>query len=81
MVCVYFASEIVLRHSFLYDPVDSLSPGRFFAANEMKLIMAQLILMYDIKMKNEGVRPENTWSGFACRPNITAEVLFRRRRT
>ncbi|KAF8507441.1 cytochrome P450 [Gautieria morchelliformis] len=54
-------------------------PGRFFAATVMKLIMAHLILTYDIKMESEGVRPENKWLGFACRPDTNAELLFRRR--
>ncbi|KAF8583911.1 cytochrome P450 [Ramaria rubella] len=54
-------------------------PGRFFVANEMKLMMAHMILTYDIKMENDGVRPENIWSGFTCRPDPTAEVLFKRR--
>ena len=45
------------------------------------MIMAHLILTYDIKMENEGFRPENTWYGFACLPDTEAKVLFRRRQT
>ncbi|KAF8583917.1 cytochrome P450 [Ramaria rubella] len=56
-------------------------PGRFFAANELKVMMTHLLLSYDIKMENEGVRPKNQWLAIGCRPNPKAEVLFRKRRT
>jgi len=56
-------------------------PGRFFAANKMKIMIAYLILNYDVKMENEGVRPANLWSGFTCLPNTRARVMFRRRQT
>lgn len=55
-------------------------PGRFFAANELKAMMAHLILNYDIKMENEGVRPPNVSFALACVPNMSAKVMFRRRR-
>ncbi|GJJ07760.1 hypothetical protein Clacol_001965 [Clathrus columnatus] len=54
-------------------------PGRFFAANELKAMMAYLVLNYDIKMKNEGVRPKNLSIAMSCPPDITASVMFRRR--
>jgi len=55
-------------------------PGRFFAANELKAMMAHIVLTYDLKMENDGVRPEDQWYGVACVPNSKAEVLFRKRR-
>ena len=57
------------------------SPGRFFAANELKGMMAYIVLTYDVKMVNEGVRPENKWYGPLCVPDRDGEVLFRKRRT
>lgn len=56
------------------------SPGRFFAAIEMKTMMAHLILNYDIKMEKEGVRPPNGMNFLSCPPDVTARVMFRRRR-
>lgn len=55
------------------------SPGRFFAANELKAMLAHLVLNYDVKLENEGVRPPNFWFISSCSPNLTAEVLFRKR--
>lgn len=55
------------------------SPGRFFVANEMKLMMAHLILEYDFKTEKEGVRPLNVAAGFTVLPDREATILFRRR--
>ena len=55
------------------------SPGRFFAVNEIKAILAHILLNYDIKIANGGGRPENIWFGRYCLPNTKAEVLFRKR--
>lgn len=57
------------------------SPGRFFAAIKLKAMLAHIVLTYDIRMEDDGVRPENQWFGLFCRPNTKAEVLFRRRQT
>ncbi|KAF8527172.1 cytochrome P450 [Hysterangium stoloniferum] len=54
-------------------------PGRFFAANELKVMLAHLILNYDIKMEHEGLRPPNLWFGFVCVPDSSCRVMFRRR--
>jgi len=56
-------------------------PGRFFAANELKMMMAHLVLTYDVKLENEGVRPPNQWFASVCVPNEEAEVLFRKRQS
>ena len=55
------------------------SPGRFFAANELKAILAHILLNYDVKMANGGGRPENMWFGRSALPNTKAEMLFRKR--
>ena len=56
-------------------------PGRFFAANEIKLILAHAVLNYDIKLENGGVRrPLNKNYKVACIPDPTIKLLFRKRR-
>lgn len=55
------------------------SPGRFFAAMELKAMMAHLVLNYDVKLENNGVRPPDIWLGGYCVPNQKANVLFRKR--
>ncbi|KAI0071573.1 cytochrome P450 [Panus rudis PR-1116 ss-1] len=55
-------------------------PGRFFAANELKAMFAHMVLNYDLKLENEGVRPENVWFANLIVPSPTARVLYRKRR-
>lgn len=55
------------------------SPGRFFASNELKAMFAHLLVTYDVKFENEGVRPPNQWFAGNCVPNQKAEVMFRKR--
>ncbi|KAJ7123072.1 cytochrome P450 [Mycena epipterygia] len=55
-------------------------PGRFLASVELKCMLTHLILEYDVKMADEGVRPPDDWFGPMCTPSAKAEVLFRRRR-
>ncbi|RDB27706.1 Ent-kaurene oxidase [Hypsizygus marmoreus] len=52
-------------------------PGRFFAANELKLMLAHILMTYDVKL--EGEHPKNMWLVTACIPNTKGEVLFRKR--
>ncbi|KAJ7269688.1 cytochrome P450 [Mycena rebaudengoi] len=53
-------------------------PGRFFAANEMKLMLAHVIMTYDVKFR-DGVRPADEWTAMVMQPNSKAEVMFRLR--
>ncbi|KEQ98169.1 hypothetical protein AUEXF2481DRAFT_36669 [Aureobasidium subglaciale EXF-2481] len=53
-------------------------PGRWFAANEIKSIMAYLLLNYDIKFADGQSRPENLQVETQNLPNPTATVLSRR---
>ena len=55
------------------------SPGRYFAVVELKAMLAHILITYDIKMENEGVRPPDTWLASICMPNRAAKVLFRKR--
>ena len=54
-------------------------PGRYFAACELKLMFAHIVMTYDVKLENEGVRPKDMWFLTSCVPNPNAKVLFRRR--
>ncbi|KAJ6557997.1 cytochrome P450 [Mycena capillaripes] len=53
-------------------------PGRFFAATVQKLLLAHVIVTYDVKFK-DGVRPADEWMALMATPHSTAEVMFRRR--
>jgi cytochrome P450 len=54
-------------------------PGRFFAANELKIALCFLLINYDweIDTENSNISPENI--GFTANVNQTAKVRFRRR--
>lgn len=56
------------------------SPGRFFAVNELKAMMAYILLTYDVKTEVEGVRPENVYMGTRFSPNPKAKILFKARK-
>ena len=55
------------------------SPGRFFAINEIKLMLAFTVLNYDIKMEN-GASPKVREFGPTVLPDTTARILYRKRR-
>ncbi|TLD22283.1 hypothetical protein PspLS_08252 [Pyricularia sp. CBS 133598] len=52
-------------------------PGRFFAATELKLLLAHMLLDYDIEAKQ---RPRNKWYGISRVPDMEATVRIRRRK-
>ncbi|KIX01016.1 uncharacterized protein Z518_10082 [Rhinocladiella mackenziei CBS 650.93] len=52
-------------------------PGRFFAANELKLLLAYMILNYEFEMLPE--RPESKWMGTSLIPPLKATIKIRRR--
>jgi cytochrome P450 len=52
-------------------------PGRFFAANELKLLLAYMVLNYDIEMLAK--RPEGRWVGQVSLPDMKATIRVRRR--
>ncbi|KAF9528911.1 cytochrome P450 [Crepidotus variabilis] len=54
-------------------------PGRYFASSELKLILAHIVMNYDVRTVEEGVRPEDLHIIDNCIPNPTAKLLFRRR--
>ncbi|KAH9837371.1 cytochrome P450 [Rhodofomes roseus] len=56
-------------------------PGRFFAGNELKTIIAHLVLKFDMKFEDDGPRPPNKWFAAAVLPDMSAKVYFRKRQT
>ncbi len=52
-------------------------PGRFFAANELKLLLAYMLAKYEFEHLNE--RPPSKWIGTSIVPPLTATVRVRRR--
>ncbi|KAI0080654.1 cytochrome P450 [Panus rudis PR-1116 ss-1] len=76
------------KHQFVSTSVDYIPfghgrhacPGRFFAANELKAMFAHTVLNYDLKLEDEGVRPQNQWHAISIIPSPTARVLYRKRK-
>jgi cytochrome P450 len=54
-------------------------PGRYFAACELKLMFAHVVMNYDVKIENEGVRPKDLWFLTFCVPDPNAKIFFRKR--
>jgi cytochrome P450 len=52
-------------------------PGRFFATNELKLLLAYMVLNYDIEPLEK--RPEGKWIGQVTIPDMKATIKVRRR--
>ncbi|KLO96693.1 Uncharacterized protein LW93_10073 [Fusarium fujikuroi] len=53
-------------------------PGRFFAANEIKILLCHLLLKYDWKLP-EGCKPQPSFSGFKLLGDYSSNLLVRRR--
>jgi hypothetical protein len=62
-----------------HDPDSYYSPGRFYAAIVMKLVLAHIIMNYDLGTVEPGVRPPNEYYTYSVVPNRKARVKFRRR--
>ncbi|KIK51006.1 hypothetical protein GYMLUDRAFT_50857 [Collybiopsis luxurians FD-317 M1] len=55
-------------------------PGRFLAVNEVKAIIAHLLLTYDFKLEIEGVMPPVKWFGSGGMQDDKTRLWFRRRK-
>ncbi|KAI4867249.1 cytochrome P450 [Hypoxylon rubiginosum] len=53
-------------------------PGRFFASSELKLMLAYIVMHYDIERLER--RPDNFWFGLNRIPPMKATIRVRRRR-
>ncbi|KAE9393366.1 cytochrome P450 [Gymnopus androsaceus JB14] len=56
-----------------------MCPGRFFAVNELKALLAHVLVTYDLKFENGGEYPPDEWQGASVNPNRSAMVMFRKR--
>lgn len=73
------------RHGLAYPEKGFLSfgigkhacPGRFFAAAELKVLLAYIICNYDFKF-SDGKRPKNKFFSFSCLPDFRAPLLLRK---
>ncbi|KAH8828949.1 cytochrome P450 [Flagelloscypha sp. PMI_526] len=76
-----FHSFVTLDPDFILFGIPNrhACPGRFFAAVEIKGILAHLITTYDFKF-GDGQRPKNIEIAEGISPNPTAKLLFRKRR-
>jgi gliotoxin biosynthesis cytochrome P450 monooxygenase len=83
------------RHQFATAASDSLvfgygnhtCPGRFFASNEIKIILVELLMNWDFRLKDDvGVkggaekRPPNNEIDLVITPNPFAQLEFKRRK-
>ena len=55
------------------------SPGRFFAANELKAMLAFMVVNYDLKLAGDGARPANVFFGSSVVPAPSGQLMFRKR--
>ena len=65
-LAIILSSQNAIRH------IVNFSPGRLFATNEVKAMLAYVLLNYDVKMANVSV-------GISSIPDPTSEVMFRKR--
>ncbi|EUC40519.1 hypothetical protein COCMIDRAFT_41156 [Bipolaris oryzae ATCC 44560] len=81
-------SEHVNRHQAVTVTSTSLTfgygkhvcPGRFFAVHEMKLILANLLMQFDVKMnKDDTGRIPNIDISYNTMPDVTKTLLVKRR--
>ncbi|EEB93346.1 hypothetical protein MPER_08007, partial [Moniliophthora perniciosa FA553] len=54
-------------------------PGRFFAVNELKLLLSHVLVNYDVRFDGEGGVPKDMRFGASRAPNRKAELMFRKR--
>ncbi|RDW87740.1 hypothetical protein BP5796_03434 [Coleophoma crateriformis] len=79
------------KHQFASTSTESLTfghgshacPGRFFAGNEIKVIMVELLRNWDVRLAaaDDGMRPANMITKLLCIPNVQAVVEFKRLKT
>ncbi|KAH6952057.1 cytochrome P450 [Fusarium avenaceum] len=55
-------------------------PGRFFAAQEIKIILCHMLLKYDWKLKGHGTSPDLRVNGMTVVRDTTVRLLIKRRK-
>ena len=56
------------------------SPGRFFAAAQLKALLAYIVINYDIKLEGNA-RPKNFFFSMGMVPSQSGSVLIRKRKS
>ncbi|KAM6503706.1 Cytochrome P450 [Amanita muscaria] len=76
-----------LKHQLVTTGVDYVlfghgrhgCPGRFFVVNEVKVLLAHVLLKYDVKMADGKDAPKCWQFGTVTGPNMLAKIMFRKR--
>jgi cytochrome P450 len=55
-------------------------PGRFFASNELKLLLAHMVMLYDFKLPEGQTKVEQSKNGMGRSPNSRQKILWRARK-
>ncbi|KAM0545782.1 hypothetical protein ACHAPJ_011206 [Fusarium lateritium] len=55
-------------------------PGRFFASAQIKVVLAYLLINYDVKLKKDAEKPGQIHYGLAILPDAQAEIMFKARK-
>lgn len=71
-----FVSTSASRISFGHG--NAACPGRFFAANEIKMMLAHVLLRYNIQLEDSTL-PKPFWYDRTRIPNLSAKILFQAR--
>ncbi|EJF60310.1 cytochrome P450 [Dichomitus squalens LYAD-421 SS1] len=53
-------------------------PGRFFAATELKALLAYIVINYDLKVAGDGTRPRNLYFSHAILPSMSGKIMLRK---
>ncbi|KAI9728824.1 MAG: hypothetical protein M1834_007211 [Cirrosporium novae-zelandiae] len=56
-------------------------PGRYMAADEIRMMLAYMLINYDITTENNGPRPGNTFFKKILFPDMKAHIMIRKRET
>ncbi|KAI0254422.1 cytochrome P450 [Lactifluus subvellereus] len=80
--------DLTSRHQVISTSAEQLSfglgrhtcPGRFFAANEVKALLAHMVVTYDMKFEEGKCAPPDHCIAGMCIPGRT-NVMFRKRQT
>ncbi len=67
------------EHSINFGAGTHACPGRYYVSQEIKLMLAHLLLKYEIGWPEGRSRPGNMAHDFATPPSVGAEMLFRER--
>ncbi|KAF5539133.1 cytochrome P450 monooxygenase (lovA) [Fusarium mexicanum] len=55
-------------------------PGRFFASAQIKVVLAHLLMNYDVKLRKGADKPGQIHYGLAILPDAQAEIMFKSRK-